>query len=737
MLPLSTVTLLVNGLTLALALGFLLIILWYDARKEVNQFFAVFLFLVTMWNAGSLLLEAALVLDPEVPWLRFAMSIIEIGFTGSSVAVYALTTVLVGAHTGRFRFLAFAGLGVIITYQMLLIVNSNNGQSTALNRRFTEVTALFYSTFDAVTVFLLWRFRRKIRVYGIIVGIGLFVAGQTLSFLNPELSVAAFSTNLSAIGAMVLSFGILRQEIIIPLTERAAQVEDMHRVTLSITSQIALDTVLDEITVQAAKWLGADAAGIYLNTGHQLELAAVYNLPNQFLHSVVESGTGVTGTVATTQQSIYLENYSRDWPGAEDLPLARETFGSVVCIPLCYANDVLGVLLVVAGQQGRLFRNEDVYLLELLGSQAAVAIAHSQLFSEQRTLTQQVEFALDQLETVLTSTENPMIAVNRDFRLMFANPAARTLFEIPDSASDKLITEIIPVSAMPEMNRHVLRDLRRNNVYVYEVAFKERIYLCHLAMLKKPRMAGWVAVLNDVTQLKELDRLKSEMVRWASHDLKNPLTGALLYVDLLAEDLEQIDDPEIHQSLAIVEKQLERMNRIIRGILDLEHLKHGSLPTELCQPERLLTAAVDDFIELARDKGVTIRIEAEEGIPCFLGDQNQMERAVSNLIENAIKFTPSGGEITIRAFTESGVIKVLVQDTGIGIPPHLQGQIFDRFFRGGQNGQRGAEHVSGSGLGLSLVKSIVETHKGHIEVTSKEGKGSIFTISLPIADLEL
>jgi signal transduction histidine kinase len=735
MAPLNTITLLFNGLTLALALGFLIIVLWHDYRKELNQFFGIFLFLVTLWNAGSLLLQAALLIDTNLRLSDWAVSTLEVGFTGSSVAAYVLTTILVGAHPRRFRVLAFASLSLILGYQLFLIVNQTGQVFTEISfsYRFSAVSLTFYLIFDGVTLFLVWRYRRKIRSFSLIIGIVIFVIGQSLGFLNPRLQIVTTSTALSSLGALILSFSILRLEIITPLADRISQVESMHQVSLAITSQIALDTVLNEISTQAVGWLDADAACIFLKHQHELELATVYNLPEQFTHTQLALGVGVAGSVAITNRSIHLEQYGRDWTGSPDLPLAKETFGSVICVPLTYANEVIGTLMVISGLQGRLFGREDVYLLELLGAQAAVAIAHSRLFAEQRQLTHEVESARSQLETVLTSTESPVIAVNRNFELIFANPAARKLFNIPDKTDDKLITDLLPVVALPELSRNVLRELRRKKGYIYEISFDNRVYLCHLASLGRPRIAGWVAVLNDVTELKELDRLKSEMVRWASHDLKNPLTGAMLYLDLLMEDLANYDNVEVRQSVSMIEKQLERMNRIIRGILDLERLKAGSTSTEICRPSIVVHNAVEELSQLARDSGLTLETHVERDLGVFWGDPEQFERALINLLENAIKFTSSGGEVEIKAQQEDNKIIFSVKDTGIGIPEHLYAPIFDRFFRGGQKGQEGAEHVSGSGLGLSLVKTIVENHKGEIWVESEVGKGTTFFVSIPLA----
>jgi len=729
----NSITLLFNGITLALSLSFLLIILWQDTRQELNQFFAIFLFLVMCWNAGSLLAQTASLIDADLSFIKIAISLMELGFTGSSIAIYTLTAVLVRIHTRRFRWLAFTGMALILAYQFFLIVTDapirfEQFDAGIFTYQPQPVSAIFYLIFDTSTFYLVWRYRRKIRSRSLVVGIVLFVIGQSLGLLNPELRALSISINLSSFAALMISFSILRQEIITPLAERVVQVEAMHKVSLAITSQISIDTVLNQIATQAVGWLDADGSGIFLNRENELELATVYNLPRQFVHRRIALGEGIAGKVAQTHQSIHVESYPRDWRGKDDLPLAQETFGSVICVPLIYGGEVIGTLMVIAGQQGRLFNPNDVYLLELLGSQAAVAIAHSQLFADQRAATLQAAAARSQLETVLIGTENPVIAVDRQLRLIFANPAAEALFSIQYNARDRLITEIFPANTLPSNFREVLSELRRNRTHVYEVSLDNKIYLCHLALLGRPRIAGWVAVLNDVTQLKELDRLKSEMVRMTSHDLKNPLQAAMANLDLLRDDVWDSGNSEVQQSIEAIEKQLERMYRIINGILDLERIKTGTQLQEICRPARLVEETLEELQHLADDKAIRLDATVDANIPDFMGDPEQFKRALINLVENAIKFTPSGGIVTIVGRQNNAGVLFEIKDNGIGIPVELHTQIFERFFRGRQ---KGVEHVSGSGLGLSLVKTIVENHHGRVWLESQVGAGTTFFVALP------
>lgn len=733
----NTISLLSNGITLALSLGFLLIVLWHDFRKELNQFFATFLFLVMLWNVGSLFTLALSITSPDSTIIKFATTLLELGFTGSCIALYAMTAILVGVHARRFRLLAFAGLLLILIYQGILIAAEAPIQFETLGDgfykyRFQPLSAIFYLMFDGITLYLVWRYRRKVQSVGLFIGLNLFAISQSLGFLNPELKIASLSITLGGISTLLISFSMLRREIITPLAERVSQVEAVHKVSLAITSHIALDNVLNQIALQAVHWLNADASGIFLKTkDNQLELVTVYDLPNSFLHGRLNMGEGVAGQVAQTQRSIYLENYGRDWKSSPDFLLARETFGSIICVPLIYNESTIGVLIVIAGQQGRLFQRQDVQLLELLGSQAAVAIAHSRLFGEQQDLTRQVESARNQLETVLTSTENAVIVVNRKLQLVFANPSAEKLFMDTSVAIDDTLPRLLPKSIFPNDIREALRELNNNHAYTYEITISGKTFLCHVTALGQDQSSGWVAVLNDVSQLKELDRLKSEMIRMASHDLKNPLQAAMANLELLQDDLVPIENAEVELSLNTINTQLGRMNKIINGVLDLERIKGGALVTEPCFPKDIVAEVVTDMQHLIIQKKIQLTVDVDEHLPIFKADPDQFGQALVNILENAIKFTGEGGKINIRVTLENAHLRFAIADTGIGIPLELQANVFERFWRGGQRGQKGAEYITGTGLGLSLVKTIVENHNGEIWLTSTPGIGTTFYVDIP------
>ncbi|MDX2160632.1 MAG: ATP-binding protein [bacterium] len=726
MTGLSAITLLVNGITLALALALLFIVLWSDGNRELNSFFTVFLLLVVVWNAGSLLWRAIQELQLETPLDGLAIGLTELGFTGASVAAYALAAALVRAHTRRFRVLAFVSIGVLVLYQILVFLLNSAVQYEMMPSDSAQRQPLgiaFYLIFDFGTLYLIWRNRRKIRSLGVMAGLTLFVMGQTLGFVNADLQAFDLALIVTSVGALIISFSIVSQEIIRPLAERNSQVEAIRRVSLAITSLASLDTLLMQIAAQTAALLKTDGGvSLMLIKDGALETATVHHLPRSYLSQRLPLGEGLAGTVARTRQSLMVDNYRRDWKGKEDYPLARDTFGSVICTPLVYGGETIGTLMVIAANHGVLFQKEDLYLLELLAAQAAVAISHSQLFSD-------VEFARSQLETVLSSTDSPVIALDRSFHLIFANGAARQLLKLPDHVQpDHPLRDMIPRSALPAFIGRALRELRRSGTLTYEVTFGNRIFLCNIACLGRPRLTGWVAVLNDVTQLKELDRLKSEMVRMTSHDLKNPLQVAMAYTDLLRDDLVGVVDESVSEAVDKLDWQLQRMNRIIRGILDLERVKSGKMRVETLAPVRLMEDAAHEMRQFAHSQGISLHLELDENVPMIRGDAEQLRRAVVNLIENAIKFTGRGGSVAVYMAAEQEQVKITVTDTGVGIDPEAQPRVFDRFYRAEQ---KGTEHIAGSGVGLSLVKAVVENHGGRIWFTSALGRGTTFYVEIP------
>jgi two-component system NtrC family sensor kinase len=239
---------------------------------------------------------------------------------------------------------------------------------------------------------------------------------------------------------------------------------------------------------------------------------------------------------------------------------------------------------------------------------------------------------------------------------------------------------------------------------------------------------GVVATLQDITRLKELDRIKSEFVSTVSHDLRSPLTAILGYVDLI----ERVGPVNATQREFIhrVGTSVQNITTLINDLLDLGRIEAGfDIRREVVPLGTLIHYTIEALQEQAAEKNLSLTSEIEADLPEVFGIPSQLRQMLSNLINNALKYTPAGGQVHLQAARDEGQVILRIEDNGQGIPLPDQAHIFDKFYR--------ASNVSldipGTGLGLAIVKSVVDNHKGRIWLDSSPGKGTKFTVVLPIS----
>jgi two-component system NtrC family sensor kinase len=237
---------------------------------------------------------------------------------------------------------------------------------------------------------------------------------------------------------------------------------------------------------------------------------------------------------------------------------------------------------------------------------------------------------------------------------------------------------------------------------------------------------GRVVVMQDITELKELDRIKSELVLMVSHDLRSPLTAILSYTELMGRVGELNEQQKEFTRQARI--SVESITSLINDLLDL-----GKIEARVDrdrEPINMLTLA-QQAIRIVKQqadlKNQTILLDAADDIPFMMGNVLQLRQVFTNLLDNAIKYSYEGGEIRFRLFGEAESVIAVITDNGIGIAGEDQPRIFDRFYRV----KEVTETHSGTGLGLNIVKSIVDSHSGRVWVRSTSGKGTTFTIVLP------
>lgn len=344
-----------------------------------------------------------------------------------------------------------------------------------------------------------------------------------------------------------------------------------------------------------------------------------------------------------------------------------------------------------------------------------------------------------QLRVVLGAMAEAVLAVDPRRRLLFANASADALFGLDASSVGRLIPELIRSPQVQEAVEATFR-LSHPDAYHAELALAGRDVLRsparNLAVRGTPLPGGppgAVLVFHDVTELRRLERMRQDFVANASHELKTPLASIKAYAETLLDWA--LEDPAFNRRyLERIDEQADRLDALIRDMLSLARLESNQ---DFFRHDVLgLVDVLRDRVEAHRDRAeaaelaLTFDAERADGDATILADEEAVRQVFDNLIDNAIKYTPPGGEVRVTCSTTPSEATVEVADTGVGIPREDQARIFERFYRVDKARSR---EMGGTGLGLAIVKHLVSSLRGRVDVASRLGSGSTFTVRLPRA----
>lgn len=340
-------------------------------------------------------------------------------------------------------------------------------------------------------------------------------------------------------------------------------------------------------------------------------------------------------------------------------------------------------------------------------------------------------------QTAIDSLPDAVAVIDALGAVELSNHPAQALFGIKPGTH----VASLGLPWLTELFERVGRDSRPFNPEGYQSAVqvfpdgKEAFYLPHLIPLldDSRQLAGMTLVLADVTGLRKLDESKSDLLATVSHELKTRLTSVRMAVHLLLD--EKVGDLNGRQVdlLLTTREETERLHRIIEGLLDMGRIRSGNLKMRL-QPmdvHELIGQSVESCRNAFQDKGLKLEGEIDPDLPRILGDPSRVHLILANLLANALKFTPAGGRVDVRAKNAADGIAISVTDTGIGIPAEDLPRVFEKFYRGSRQGEG---ETGGAGLGLAIAKEVAEAHGGSITVDSIVGKGSTFTFVLKQAE---
>ncbi len=530
---------------------------------------------------------------------------------------------------------------------------------------------------------------------------------------------------------------LLEQEVQRQTQEVRRRIDHMaaiNNVAATVSKSLDLDTTLETALSAVTAVIGAEAAGISLidDDAQEVVLRAQLGWEQDFVHDKpmrIPLGKGMSGQVIASDD-ILVENNLENRTGFAVPRFGEEAFRSIAMAPMHARGRIIGILSLMSSKAYS-FSEEVLYFLRAVADTVGVAVENARLYEES------VENE-NRLSAVLRSTADGIIATSQDGRISLMNPAAETMLSV---RADDVVGRPLRKAPIPAQIREHLTLALASRAESPEKSFQVKLENGRILLLvvstveaEQPLMNGhsgqdgWVVVLQDVTHLREAEKMRTEFIQAAAHDMRNPLGVTTTSLGTLRTILDTINNDLAYEVLEIAESGVHRLQKLIDDLLNLERIESGYIfemePVDIIE---LLYGVSAECKALADGKNQTCTLDIEPGIPIMDIDAHWIGRALYNYMGNAVKYTQVGGHIVMQAFSKEQMLHIEVSDNGPGIPADAQSRLFERFYRA-----RDTSAERGSGLGLAIVKSIVEAHGGSVYMRSRVGAGSTFGFTLPL-----
>jgi len=332
------------------------------------------------------------------------------------------------------------------------------------------------------------------------------------------------------------------------------------------------------------------------------------------------------------------------------------------------------------------------------------------------------------LVAVLKQLSDGVMIVDEMGKVQMVNPAAQRMFSVKEGdALDRSLPSVVRHHQIIDLWRKCLES-GENQVTSLEVPGKHQIFQVEAIPLVHTLPGSVLLVVNDLTHLRRLETVRRDFISNISHELRTPLASLKALAETLQESA--LDDPPAaRRFLNRIEAEVDALSLMVQELLELSRIESGKVPLELkpVPPQDLLTSAIERLQLQSENSGIQVQLHCPADLPLVLADPPRIEQVVVNLLHNAIKFTPAGGNITLSAESSEDIILFSIKDTGSGISAEDLPRIFERFFKADR-----ARSGGGTGLGLAISHHLVEAHGGRIWAESLEGHGSTFYFTIPV-----
>lgn len=576
------------------------------------------------------------------------------------------------------------------------------------------------------------------------VGLVLFMLGIHMRLALPLLTVAV--TGAILVGRSAVRSDRRRARAEARLQSRLQAITGIGRL---VNSSLDPEKLLVEILRWTESEIEAEACSLLLMEpdGEHLRFEVALGEKGDMLKDItLRVGEGLAGAAAKSGEPVVADDVASDERWSPDVAYAIDfETRSIACVPMMMRDECLGVIEII-NKRGDVFTDYDLQLLQVISSQSALFLDNARLYrrlservdladEELRRANDRLEEEMARIQTLVDEMADGVIATDEAGRVVIFNNAAERLFGVTaDRVVGRPAATAIGQDEAAEL--FVMPLSPRGGSHATEITVtrhgREPVVLrAQIALIDQPGQdaVGKCAVFTDITHLKALDRMKMDLISFVSHELKNPI-ASLQGACRMLHDRVPTDDENTAELLEIVGRQGRRMQYLVQDFLDLSRIEAGQ-PLELDwarieKPRELIEGA----FELCRGVGGEHRLSAivDDDLPPLWADRRKIEGVLVNLIENAAKYSPEGGDVTVTVSAGEGEIVIAVADQGIGIREEDLPKLFKSFQRIHDNS---FGRVSGTGVGLYICKHIMQAQGGDITVESTWGEGSTFRLHIP------
>jgi two-component system phosphate regulon sensor histidine kinase PhoR len=360
-----------------------------------------------------------------------------------------------------------------------------------------------------------------------------------------------------------------------------------------------------------------------------------------------------------------------------------------------------------------------------------IALALEQLALREGALRARVQENDFGVQAIVGALADGLVVADGERRIRLMNDAFREMFQISPQALDRSLLETVRNVGVERLLGEALRngERRRITILLQRPSDTER----HLEVVAEPIKEGPGAVIlfRDITELRRTETMRRDFVANVSHELRTPLSILRGYLETLLENPKQ-PPAELLRIFEVMERHSNRLNLLVDDVLSLARLEGPGLELDLTsvRPPTFLRGIMRDWEKKFAAKNLTVELHAPDDLPPLQADEARLQEVIYNLLDNAVKYSPNGGKITVSASSDDKRLTFTVSDNGSGIPAHDLPRIFERFYRADKARHR---EFGGTGLGLSIVKHIAQLHRGKVEAESEIGRGTTVRVSLPLS----